>query len=207
MALLIASAGFSQAQESRPETRPLSTDQLSSIRAVSRNVLAAKKSGIEDSTDVDQLKKLRATLDQLIASELDPKNRLPITVQGQENGEQRRKRDGVENLRRTARSDASALATNLRQRGERKAAQARDVGGEQMRSAGLPIGEQRAQLFERWSQKLDLALGENIDDRAGELLSLRKQLGSTFGGLTASPTTRGTPTLQAMPSSFVPSNQ
>ncbi len=95
--------------------RPLSATQLTAIRSVGRHVLAAKKSGAEDGEDAAQLTKLRASLDALIAAELDPKNRTPITVQGQESSEQSRTRAAVAKLRESARSDGQAVVSQLRQ--------------------------------------------------------------------------------------------
>jgi hypothetical protein len=56
-------------------------------------------------------------------------------------------------------------------------------------------------------QKLETALSDNTGDRAGQLLALQKQLGSTFGKVNAIPTARSTPTLQAMPSISIAPNQ
>jgi len=185
------------------EARALTPAQLCAIRGISRNVLAAKKSGAEDSADAAQLASLRASLDQLIAADLDPKNRAPITVQGHESGEQRKMREKVASLRESARADARALAAQLRQRGELKAAHARSTPEADTHSAGLPIGEQRTRLFERWAQKLDAALAEGNEDRAGQLRELRYQLRATKGSVNEAPLAHGTPTLQAMPAGYV----
>lgn len=186
------------------EPSALSPAQLSAIRGVSRNVLAAKKSGIEDGADADQLARLRSTVDQLIAADVDPRNRTPITVQGKESDEQRDVRDRVSRLRDTSRADARAVAAQLRQRGEVKAAHARRMSEDDTRSAGLPVGAQRARLFERWAQKLDAALADDNADRTTELRALREQLGATHGSLSDAPITHGTPTLQAMPADYAP---
>jgi hypothetical protein len=186
------------------EARALSPSQLAAVRGISRNVLAAKKSGSDDGADAAQLVSLRASLDQLIAVDLDPKNRAPITVQGQESGEQGRTREKVANLREVARSNAVAMASQLRRRGELNAANLRSQPEQNTRSAGMPIGEQRVRLFERWAQKLDAALANDGASRAAELHALREQLRPTRGGLSKVPVTHGTPTLQAMPAGFVP---
>lgn len=182
----------------------LSPAQLTAIRSIGRNVLAAKKSGTEDGADVAQLISLRASLDQLIAADLDLGNRMPITVQGQENGEQSKMRKRIADLREAARADARAVAVQLRHRGELKAARAHATPAKDTRSAGLPIGVQRAYLFERWAQKLDAALAEDNADRLGQLRVLREQLRVTRGSLSDAPITHSTPTLQAMPAGFVP---
>ena len=93
----------------------------------------------------------------------------------------------------------------MRNRSEIKAAQARGTPEADTRSAGLPIGEQRARLFERWASKLDAALSEGNKDRIGQLRELRDQLRATKGSLSETPVTHGTPTLQAMPAGYVPS--
>ena len=212
LALLSLSAIAAHAAERAPqappvaasEARALTPAQLTAIRGVSRNVLAAKKSGSEDGSDAAQLVSLRASLDQLIAADLDPKNRAPITVQGQESDEQRKSREKFASLRESTRADARALAAQLRQHNEFKAAQVRSQPEQDTRSAGLPIGEQRARLFERWAHKLDAALAEGNADRAGQLRELRDQLRATKGTLSDAPLTHGTPTLQAMPAGFVP---
>jgi hypothetical protein len=179
--------------------RALSPERLAAIRTVGRHVLAAKKSGTEDAADAAQLAGLRASLDALIAADLDPKNRTPITVQGQESGEQRKTREKVASLREAAHTDARAVAAQLRNRGEIKAAQARSQPELDTRSAGLPIGEQRARLFERWAQKLDAALADDGVERVVQLRELRDQLRATQGNINEAPLTHDTPTLQAMP--------
>lgn len=186
------------------EARALSPTQLAAIRGISRNVLAAKKSGSDDGADAAQLASLRASVDQLMAVDLDPKNRAPITVQGQESGEQGRTREKVAKLREVARSNAAAMASQLRRRGELNVAHLRSQPEQDTRSAGMPIGEQRARLFERWAQKLDAALADDGANRAAELRTLREQLRVTRGGLSNVPLTHDTPTLQAMPAGFVP---
>lgn len=183
----------------------LAPAQLNAIRAVGRGVLAAKKSGTEDATDAEQVARLRASLDRLIAADLDPRNRSPITVQGHESGEQRRARQAVVELRAAARADARALAARLHTHGQRQAARAR-TASEDTRSAGMRIGAQRARLFERWADQLDTALADGATDRLGRLRVLREQLRQTQGGLSDAPLTHGTPTLQAMPAGFVPSD-
>lgn len=216
LAALLALSGLwtlaAQAAERAPqasaaatsEARALNPAQLTAIRGISRNVLAAKKSGVEDSADTAQLVSLRASLDALIAADLDPRNHTPITVQGQESGEQRRAREKIANLRESVRADARALAAQLRQRGEVKAAHARSTPEADTRSAGLPIGEQRARLFERWASKLDAVLAEGNEDRVGQLRELRDQLRASKGSVNDAPLAHGTPTLQAMPAGYVP---
>ncbi|MEI7464955.1 MAG: hypothetical protein WCJ87_06390 [Burkholderiales bacterium] len=190
--------------ENRPDTRPLSPAQLNGIRVISRNVLAAKKSGAEDGADASQLAILRESLDQLITADLDSGSRAPITLQGQDSADQRQNIDRITRLRDNARADATAVAAQLRERAEVSAARVRALPDDATRSGGLPVGEQRARLFERWAQKLDAALADGNPDRAVELRALREQLRATRGRLSGAPLSRDTPTLQAMPSGLVP---
>lgn len=184
--------------------RGLSPAQLTAIRGVGRNVLGAKESGAEDSADVEQLRRVRTTVDALIAVDLDPQYRAPLTVQSQETNEQRKTREKVDYSRESVRADARALAAQLRQRGELKASHARSLSGTDTLSAGLPIGEQRARLFKRWAQKLDLALADDGEDHPRRLNELRNQFRSTNSGVNEMPLAHGTPTLQAMPAGYVP---
>jgi hypothetical protein len=182
----------------------LSPKQLSVVRRVGRNVLAAKKSGEEDSADAAQLDRLRAAVDALIAADLDPRNRTPISVQGEETVEQSQARERLSRLRASARADARVLSAQMRRRSEITAAQARGAAETVTRSAGLPIGEQRAHLFERWASKLEAALADDNEGRVGQLRELRDQLRPTNGMVSDVPVTHGTPMLQAMPAGHVP---
>lgn len=202
----VAQAGVAQAAP-----QGLNAGQLSAIRLVGRQVLAAKHSGSQDDGgDTAQLARLRAALDKLIAADLDPANRTPITVQGQESTEQRSRRERTLGLRDAARADARAVTAQLRSRGELVRSRARGGDREDVRSAGMPVGEQRADLFERWSRKLDAALEGNPSERAGRLRELRQELQATKGlkgpkgGLSEAPLSHGTPTLQAMPAGYKP---
>lgn len=181
--------------------RPLTPAQVNAIRFVARGVLAAKKVGQEDASDFDQLNRLRSMLDRLIAMDMGPQNPVLLAVQGQESSEQRDMREKNDKLRETIRSDARALAVHLRSHAELKASRASSE--DETRSAGMPVGEQRARLFERLSQKLEAALADDAMDQGGQLIALREQLHSTKS-LSDLPLTHGTPTLQAMPAGYVP---
>src|SRR5258707_702313 len=131
MALVGLSSVAAQAAERMPQVaaaagttaniRGLSPAQLSAIRSIGRNVLTAKKTGGRDSEDVAQLASLRASVNALIAADIQP---VPITVAGEESRDQRSQRDKVARLREAARGDARALVAQLRSRSELKAARA-----------------------------------------------------------------------------------
>lgn len=200
--------------------RSLSPAQINAIRAIGRGVLAAKKSGVEDAADAEQLSQLRASLDRVIAADLEPQNRSALTAHGQGGSEKAAEPPGDKDgdkkaaheqgarsrqgLRESARADARSLASQLKNRGEWQASRLRAMPQDDILSAGMPIGKQRAQLFERWASKLNTALADDGPDRQDQLLALREQLRGARGRPSATPMGRGTPTLKAMPAVLHP---
>lgn len=204
-----APSGVEGTPESETAVRELAPAQLSAIRAIGRNVLAAKKSAVEDPADAEQLGRLRAAVNALVAAELDAGGRATITVQGATaQGSEAPARPQARVLaverRDTARTDARAIAAQLRQHGDVLASRAL-AGAESgtslagTTSAGLPVAGQRAQLFARLAQKLDAALVDGEPERLTMLTELRDQLDTRKGRLHEAPPL-GTPTLQAIPS-------
>lgn len=183
-----------------PETsiRELAPAQLAAIRAIGRNVLAAKKSATDDPADAEELGKLRAAVNALVAAEREADTSTAITLQGREAAPQPARKRAAER-RDTARADAHALAAQMRERGGILAsrAQAGDQSG--TTSAGLPVAAQRAQLFERLADRLDAALADGDPARMARLTELRDQLDTRKGRLHEAPRP-STPTLQAIPS-------
>lgn len=185
-------------------TRTLMPEQIAAIRSISRGVLAAKKSGVEDATDLQQLLQLRNVVDRLVTAEFDPKNRPTISLQGQQSAHQSKQAQQMSADKNTTRADARAVAAQLRDHSQivRTRHTSQDDG--EARSAGLPIGEQRAKIFERLAQHLDTALAGEGDERLSGLRELQSQLsGSSKAGITA-PSKRPTPTMQAMPAGYKP---
>ena len=206
--LLIASPSRAAPPDAKPEAsvRGLAPAQIAAIRAIGRNVLAAKKSAVEDPADAEQITRLRAAVDTLIAAELDPKSQATITPQGQASTSPGLAQAAAVATRETARSDARARAGQMRERSALMASRAPALPGRALsgsdaetHSAGLPIGKQRAQLFERLAQKLDVAMVADQPDRVAQLHALRDQLQTGRGRLVDAPPV-ATPTLQAMPS-------
>lgn len=184
------------------EAYALNPAQIAAIRGISRNVLAAKKSGADNGDDGAQLSSLRARLDQLIGFELEPMSHSSITPEGQGGEDQRKTREKKVAIREAARSEGRAMAAQLRRYGDLKASRA--SGTPEADAAQMSIDEQRAQMFVRWAQKLDAALADGNENRSADLLALRDQLNSTNGRVTVPQPIRSTPTLQAMPAGFVP---
>lgn len=178
--------------------RSLAPAQLSAIRAIGRNVLAAKKSATDDPADMEQLSQLRASVNTLVAAELDAGNRASVTAQ---NGEAPVLPQAMRAAERrdTARTDARARAEQVRRHGDLLASRALAGVDPGTTSAGLPVAGQRAQLFERLAQKLDAALADGATDRMAKLIELQSQLASGKARLHEAPPL-ATPTLQAMPS-------
>lgn len=185
---------------SAPETtvRELAPAQLSAIRAIGRNVLAAKKSAVDDSADTEALGRLRSTVNSLVAVELETDTSTAITREGAVPTPRPALARAAER-RATARADARVLVERLRERGGILASRSQAGSASDSTTAGLPIAAQRAQLFERLSNKLDAALVETGQARSAHLLELRGQLDSG-GGRLHEGRPLGTPTLQAMPS-------
>ena len=183
-----------------PETsiRELAPAQLSAIRAIGRNVLAAKKSAVDDPADREQMSQLRAAVNTLVAAELDASNRASITAQNGEAPVLPQAMLAAER-RDTARADARVRAEQVRRHGDLLASRALAGVNSGTTSAGLPVAGQRAQLFERLAQKLDAALADGAPDRMAKLIELQSQLSPGKSRLHEAPPI-ATPTLQAMPS-------
>ena len=180
--------------------RTLSPGKLDAIRVFGRNVLSAKKSGEDDPADAKQLAQLRATVDQLMAVETPIGGPAAITIE--EQGTRPRSQAGTAATpgRKAARRKARDMAGKLRYRANAmissgKAATVRSGA----RSAGLPMGEQRGRLFERWADQLDAAVDDNNPQREASLRELKNALQSAERRGIEAPRTWGTPTLQAMP--------
>lgn len=183
-----------------PETsiRELAPAQLAAIRAIGRNVLAAKKRTADDPADREQISQLRAAVNTLVAAELDAGNRASITAQNGDAPVLPQAMLAAER-RDTARTDARARAEQVRRHGGLLASRAHAGVDPGTTSAGLPVAGQRAQLFERLAQKLDAALADGATDRMAKLIELQSQLASGKARLHEAPPL-ATPTLQAMPS-------
>lgn len=185
--------------DSKTTVRELAPAQLSAIRAIGRNVLAAKKSAVDDPADAEQLGRLRAAVNTLVAAELNADDRASITVQSGEAPTLPQAHALAAEQRNTARADARALAAQLRQHGGVLASRALAGVESGTTSAGLPVAGQRAQLFDRLAQKLDAALADGEPERRVKLVELQNQLAAGKGRLHEAPPI-ATPTLQAMPS-------
>lgn len=212
--LLVTSAHAAENNMPRSDTsisdysarHALSPAQINAIRAMGRNVLAAKKTADKDNDDaIEELSRLRASLDQFIAVNIDPQNRSPITVQGQEeSAEELHSRETISGQRKAAHSKALELTGQFREHAALLSSQKQKKTEKNDTSAGFPLGSQRALIFERLAQKLETALDKDNPDQFGQLRQLQDQLRSTQGGLSEAPLNHGTPTLQSMPAGFVP---
>jgi hypothetical protein len=194
----------SEEAATEPSARGLRSSELMAIRRISQHVLAAKKSGVEDGDDAAQLAALRAGVDQLIAAEVEAEDQSHITNQVKDAELPSGRKEKAISLRNTARSNLRAVTEQLRNRNAQRVALARRGAQDDKFSGGLPIGAQRARLFERLTQKLDAALADGSATRQGQLLALRDQLHGAQDSVGDAPLTHDTPTLQAMPWDFVP---
>lgn len=184
----------------------LSPTQISVIRMVGRNILAAKKSGQEDGSDKAQLDNLKNTVDQLISVQINSQSVItPVSEQAAQTQDRQQtsklnKRDSE--ARDTAFTHAKDFSKKLRQQNESRMALTAQSPELEAHSAGLPVGTQRAAMFQKWADKLDDALAQDDHTRMTKLIGLRMQLQSVDGQVSEAPYNRGTPTLQAMPSGY-----
>jgi hypothetical protein len=184
----------------------LSPAQITAIRSVGRNVLTAKNSQEKSEVDTEMLEKLRSNISQLIAIELAPENRAPITVQNQkENAAEHPSRTAFLEQRKVAHANARKLVGQIKDHAGSMIAHATESPKKDEMSAGFPIGTQRSELLERLAKKLETALAEGNPDSLSQLHQLQNQLNTTQRGLSDVPLAHGTPTLQAMPAGFVSS--
>lgn len=178
--------------------RSLAPVQLDAIRAIGRNVLAAKHRAVDDPADADLLETLRADVDRLAAESARPP-RPSITVQGQKKTPSPGKALG-KSLTAPPQPDRAATRA-LVERLQRRAAtleeaRVRATAGAETR---LAARSQRARLFKRWAEQLDAALAADAGDRVARLRALQSRLARDQRGLTDTPRAHTTPTLQAMP--------
>ncbi len=177
--------------------RSLAPAQLDAIRAIGRNVLAAKHRAVDDPADAELLETLRADVDRLAAESA----RLPrpsITVQGQKKTPSPGKAlsKSLTASPQPDRAATRALVERLQRRAATLEARVRATTGAETRLAARP---QRARLFNRWAEQLDAALAADAGDRVARLRALQSQLARDQRGLTDTPRAHTTPTLQAMP--------
>lgn len=204
-AWLIASSAHAAPLDAQTEAEPntvvreLAPAQLAAIRAIGRNVLAAKKSAADDPADAEQLGRLRAAVNALAAAELETDKSAVITPQGGASPAHPTARPLAADRRDAARADARARAEQVRRHGDLLASRALAGVDSGTTSAGLPVAGQRAQFFERLAQKLDAALAGSAPDRMARLIELQSQLAPGNARLHEAPPL-ATPTLQAMPS-------
>jgi hypothetical protein len=198
-ALLFFASSFTHGKEAFNVAPQLSSESLESIRGVSRQILAAKKSGSTDLSDVSQLNSFRAILDKLIAAELGSKSRRPNREKGQSIAHQLQSRERVAELRKAARADARALVNQSRNRNEINTSRVRNSTQNEASPDETAITEQRIQLFDRWATKLDSALADDSHKRLATLLSLRRQLSRNSQNSASDPSVlTPTPTLRAV---------
>lgn len=184
----------------------LSPVQMNVIRSVGRHILTAKRHSQDGVADNEQLAILREGIDRLISAEGSLSAQSVITLHAQDKNEQVATRNQNKLSRDTALNQARQLSQQLRSHHQFAKAMSEDQpAAEHTLSAGLPIGKQRAEMFEKWADKLDAALADDEGERLTKLQMLKAQLQSTDANQLIAPIEHGAPTLQAMPSDFIPS--
>ena len=165
---------------SPPSRTLISPVQLSVIRGISRNVLAAKKNRTANNEDAEQLTELRTELDALIAAELEAENYKASHREPQ--GEAIARLENIETsaqgaiLPRMAAMHAAGrdLVSKLSRRVKRKnnfllrRPDSDSTGSENLLN-GFPLTEQRTHLFDRWGKSQVAALAAKDGDRGAQL--------------------------------------
>lgn len=183
----------------------LSPVQMNVIRSVGRHILTAKRHSQEGVADNEQLAILREGVDRLISAEGSLSAQSVITLNAQDKNEQVATRNQNKLSRDTALNQAKQIGQQLRSHHQFAKKMLEDQPtAEHTLSAGLPIGKQRAEMFEKWADKLDAALADDEGERLTKLQMLKAQLQSADANQLIAPIEHGAPTLQAMPSDFVP---
>lgn len=182
-----------------PISHGLSPEKLEAIRLIGSNVLLAKNTAPIDTVNKEQFLLLKATLDKLIAVEiqsaqagkihLNNKVSLPPSV-AQSNTNDAEKT--------TARTHAWDVVTRLRQDAGHLQRQGKNAAKQEVYSAGFPVGEQHGRLFDHWADTLEATLDNNNPNRVSQLIALQYQLKTENPGIVAAPVTSQTQTLQAM---------
>lgn len=202
LAAALAQADPSTGLASPAETaagRPIAPAKLEIIRGIGRNILLAKKPLTESSVDTDQVGQLRAAVDKLIALQPPLAGTVAIRLQGQGGTPSTAQPQDNGGALASARTEALELAGRIHPRGNAAPSQSQGLGRAERYSAGLPVGSQRAKLFERWAGQLDAALAEDGVGRTARLLALRDRLQAHTSQVADAAPRPGTPTLQAMP--------
>ncbi len=206
---LLASNAYAEernlSQDANPNlttSRALSPVQINAIRTIGRHILVAKKSRSDDNTDQAELDNLRATLDQQMTADLNTASQ--FTPQAQENTDGRKLRTQDLGQRNTMIIQTKSLAQRLHTFSASRMSEDNQSETTSIKSAGLPIGKQRAEMFQKWARQLDEALTEVGANRLAKLQALRAQLESSDKQITEAHSHNYPPTIQAMPFDYVP---
>jgi hypothetical protein len=189
---------FADSTAKDPISHGLPPEKLEAIRLIGSNVLLAKNTAPIDTVNKEQFLLLKATVDKLIAIEIQPaqagkihlnnKVSLPSVAQPSTN----------EAERAAGRTHALDIVARLRQDAEHLQSQGKHAAKQEVYSAGFPVGEQHGRLFDHWADTLEATLDNNNPNRVSQLIALRDQLKTENPGIVAAPVTSQTQTLQAM---------
>jgi len=177
----------------------LEANKLDAIRSIGHNILLAKKSAKKDPSDNEQLLQIRATVDSLIAAETSASKIMVQQVSNKTAGIPDNQQAAIEARRNAAQTAAWDVVSKLRQDAGQLQRTSKAAAKRRIYSSGLPVGEQRGRLYERWANKLEAILAKNNSDRVSKLLAFRDQLQANQRGVITSLLGHKTPTLQALP--------
>lgn len=177
----------------------LPTQKLDAIRLIGRNVLLAKRSWEDEAVDKAQVAQLRSTVDQLIATETQTFQTNSIELEKKGTAVSSIHQASDETKRKAARNHAWTMVAKLREGGSLLHSKTKAPAKIEVYSGGLPVGQQRGRLFEKWADKLEATLDDNNPQRLAQLKDLRERLKPEKHGIVEAPLIHETPTFQAIP--------
>jgi hypothetical protein len=177
----------------------LPPEKLEAIQLIGRYVLQAKNTAQDDTVNKEQFLLLKATVDKLIAVEIQPAQAGKIHLNNNASSPSVAQPNTNDAEKTSARTHAWDVVTRLRQDAGHLQRQGKHAPKQEVYSAGFPVGEQHGRLFDHWADTLGATLDNNNPNRISQLIALQNQLKIGNPDIVAVPITRQTPTIQAMP--------
>jgi hypothetical protein len=206
LSILLLSGGGAFAQDAATSldemrAKGLPPHQLQAINAIGSNILQAKQMGRTqtDPNDKDLLNELRSTAGKLVAAENLSSANISLSSDAQAATAANDWQAANDAARKSAQAAAWDVVGKLNQASSQLLASGNSKAKQQIVSGGMPIGQQRGGLYQQWANQLEVVINNtNSPDRISQLLALQSQLQPGQRSVTATPTTLGTPSMQAM---------
>jgi len=191
------SKSVSQTEENT-NSHALPSEKLDAIRLIGRNVLQAKNTTKEESSDKVQLNQLRAALDALIAVETPALRPGVVHISGK-TATPDTQQIAAPTVRKAAQTQAWDEVSKLRQGAGQLRRRKNIPAKSEVYSSGFPVGEQHGRLYEEFADKLEAILNNNSPNRVSQLHNLRDEVKAKKHGKIDTPLAHETPTLQVTP--------